>query len=40
MGNTAKVFDEETFGQFLNLQVIDANGNQVNPEKYFELKTK
>lgn len=40
VGNTAKVFDEETFGQFLNLQVIDANGNQVNPEKYFELKTK
>ncbi|MBE6071233.1 MAG: M23 family metallopeptidase [Clostridium butyricum] len=38
VGNTAKVFEEEVFGQFLNLQVIDANGNQVNPEKYFELK--
>ena len=40
VGNTAKVFDEKKFGQFLNLQVIDANGNQVNPENYFELKTK
>lgn len=40
IGNTAKVFDQKTFGQFLNLQVVDANGNQVNPEKYFELSSK
>lgn len=39
-GNTAKVFDKETFGEFLNLQVINANGEQVNPEKYFTLKSK
>lgn len=28
------------FGEFLNLQVINANGEQVNPEKYFNLKSK
>lgn len=40
VGNTAKVFDKESFGEFLNLQVINANGEQVNPEKYFTLKAK
>lgn len=40
VGDTAKVFDKETFGEFLNLQVINANGEQVNPEKYFTLETK
>jgi murein DD-endopeptidase MepM/ murein hydrolase activator NlpD len=40
VGDTAKVFSKELFGEFLNLQVIDANGEQVNPEKYFTLKTK
>lgn len=40
IGNTAKVFDKETFGEFLNLQVINSNGEQVNPEKYFTLKSK
>ena len=40
VGSTAKVFDKETFGEFLNLQVINANGEQVNPEKYFTLKAK
>ena len=40
VGDTAKVFDKETFGEFLNLQVINANGEQVNPEKYFTLEKK
>lgn len=40
VGDTAKVFSKEVFGEFLNLQVIDANGEQVNPEKYFTLKSK
>jgi murein DD-endopeptidase MepM/ murein hydrolase activator NlpD len=40
VGNTAKVFSKEVFGDFLNLQVIDAKGEQVNPEKYFTLKSK
>ncbi|EKQ50822.1 M23 family metallopeptidase [Clostridium sp. LS] len=40
VGETAKVFSKDVFGEFLNLQVIDANGEQVNPEKYFNLKTK
>lgn len=40
VGDTAKVFDKEAFGEFLNLQVIDAKGEQVNPEKYFKLKAK
>ena len=41
VGETAKVFsNKDVFGEFLNLQVIDANGEQVNPEKYFNLKLK
>ncbi|MFW2489867.1 M23 family metallopeptidase [Clostridium chromiireducens] len=40
VGETAKVFSKDSFGEFLNLQVIDANGEQVNPEKYFKLKSK
>ena len=40
VGDTAKVFSKEAFGEFLNLQVIDAKGEQVNPEKYFTLKSK
>ncbi|MVX63872.1 peptidoglycan DD-metalloendopeptidase family protein [Clostridium chromiireducens] len=40
VGETAKVFSKDAFGEFLNLQVIDANGEQVNPEKYFKLKSK
>ena len=40
IGETAKVFSKDEFGEFLNLQVIDANGEQVNPEKYFTLKSK
>jgi murein DD-endopeptidase MepM/ murein hydrolase activator NlpD len=39
VGETAKVFSKDMFGEFLNLQVINANGEQVNPEKYFTLKT-
>ncbi|WP_294405714.1 M23 family metallopeptidase [uncultured Clostridium sp.] len=35
VGDTAKVFSSDVFGEFLNLQVIDANGEQVNPENYF-----
>ena len=38
VGDTAKLYDKETFGEYLNLQVINANGEQVNPEKYFKLK--
>ena len=40
VGETAKVFSKDQFGEFLNLQVIDANSEQVNPEKYFTLKSK
>ena len=40
IGETAKVFSKDQFGEFLNLQVIDANSEQVNPEKYFTLKSK
>ena len=35
VGETAKVFSSDVFGEFLNLQVINANGEQVNPENYF-----
>ncbi len=40
VGETAKVFSKDQFGEYLNLQVINANGEQVNPEKYFTLKAK
>jgi len=40
VGETAKVFNKEQFGEFLNLQVIDSKGEQVNPEKYLTLKSK
>jgi murein DD-endopeptidase MepM/ murein hydrolase activator NlpD len=40
VGETAKVFSKEQFGEFLNLQVINSKGEQVNPEKYLILKTK
>lgn len=35
VGDTAKVYSSDVFGEFLNLQVINANGEQVNPESYF-----
>lgn len=35
VGETAKVYSSDVFGEFLNLQVINANGEQVNPENYF-----
>lgn len=38
VGDTAKVFSSDMFGEFLNLQVIDANGEQVNPENYFTFE--
>ena len=38
VGDTAKVFSSDVFGEFLNLQVIDANGEQVNPENYFSFE--
>ncbi|MBE6062236.1 MAG: M23 family peptidase [Clostridium butyricum] len=37
VGETAKVFSKDMFGEFLNLQVINSKGEQVNPEKYFNL---
>ena len=37
VGETAKVFSKDIFGEFLNLQVINSKGEQVNPEKYFSL---
>lgn len=38
VGDTAKLYNKEAFGEYLNLQVINSNGEQVNPEKYFKLK--
>lgn len=40
VGSSAKLFDTKNYGEFLNLQVINANGEQVNPEKYFSFKAK
>ena len=38
VGETAKVFSKDMFGEFLNLQIINSKGEQVNPEKYLDLK--
>lgn len=35
VGETANVFNKEEFGEHLNLQVINAKGEQVDPLKYF-----
>lgn len=37
VGNTSAIFTSEVCGDVLNLQVIDANGNQVNPKDYFNF---
>lgn len=38
IGETAKVFNKEEFGEHLNLQVINAKNEQVDPLKYFDYK--
>lgn len=39
VGDTVKRFGD-VFGEHLNLQVINSNGNQVDPLKYFSYKAK
>ena len=38
IGNTSSIFTSEICGDVLNLQVIDANGTDVNPEAYFNFQ--
>ena len=38
VGTTAKLFNTEDFGEHLNLQVLDAKNEQVDPLKYFDFK--
>ena len=40
VGESSKLFDKEQFGEYLNLQVINSDGNQVDPLKYFSYKSK
>lgn len=37
VGNSSMIFTSELCGDVLNLQVEDANGNQVDPTKYFNF---
>lgn len=39
VGNTVKIFGDK-FGEFLNIQVINSQGKQVDPLKYFSYKLK
>lgn len=39
VGNTVKIFGDK-FGEYLNIQVINSQGNQVDPLKYFSYKSK
>lgn len=38
VGDTAKLYSKEKFGEHLNLQVLDANNEQVDPSSYFNFK--
>ncbi len=38
VGNTSGIFTAKTCGDVLNIQVQDANGNDVDPSAYFDLK--
>lgn len=38
VGATAKLYNTEEFGEHLNLQVLDAKNEQVDPSKYFDFK--
>ena len=40
VGETSKIYDKESFGEHLNLQVINSNNEQVDPLKYFSYKSK
>ncbi len=40
IGETAKIFDTKTFGEHLNLQVLDSKDAQLDPLKYFNYKNK
>jgi murein DD-endopeptidase MepM/ murein hydrolase activator NlpD len=37
VGNTSKIFSNEEFGEHLNLQVFDVNGEDLDPTAYFTL---
>lgn len=37
VGNTSGIFTSKTCGDVLNIQVQDANGNDVDPSAYFDL---
>lgn len=39
VGDTAKKFNNEELGEHLKFQMIDSNGEQVDPGKYFTLKS-
>lgn len=38
VGNTSGIFTSKACGDVLNIQVQDANGNDVDPSAYFDLK--
>lgn len=38
VGNTSSVFTSEICGDVVNLQVMDSNGNDLNPEEYFNFQ--
>lgn len=38
VGETAKIYGTQKFGEHLNFQILDSNNEQVNPLKYFDYK--
>lgn len=38
VGNTAKIYTSEDFGEHLNLQVLDSKNEQIDPSKYFSYQ--
>lgn len=40
VGSTVKIFGDDYFEEYLNIQVFNANNEQVDPLKYFSYKSK
>ena len=40
VGNTVKIFGDDYYKEYLNIQVLNANNDQVDPLKYFKYEAK
>lgn len=40
VGQSVKIFGDDYFKEYLNIQILNANNEQVNPSKYLDYKSK